>query len=53
VQEQQGPGVLVCRPNVHEVDGLALDLGLEVRHGVHPGLLLAPVEGLPALDHVA
>ena len=42
-----------ARADVHEVDGLAVDLGHEVRHGVHPGLLGAPVERLPALDHVA
>ena len=40
------------RADVDEVDGLAVDLGDEVRDGVHPRLLRAPVELLPALDHV-
>ena len=35
-----------------EVHGLAVDLGDEVRYGVHPGLLRTPVELLPGGDHV-
>ena len=37
--------------DVDEVDRLAVDLGDEVRHRVHPGLLRPPVELPPGLDH--
>ena len=48
VREQQRRRVLGRRgADVHEVDGLPVDLGQEVRDGVHPGLLGAPVERLP------
>ena len=47
VQEQQRRGVRLGRADVDEVDGLAVDLGDEVRDGVHPRLLGAPVELLP------
>ena len=53
VREQQRPRVRDLGTDVDEVDGLPVDLGQEVRVGVDPGLDRAPVERLPALDHVA
>ena len=51
VQEQQRGRLRLGGADVHEVDRLAVDLGDEVGHGVHPGLLGAPVELPPGLDH--
>ena len=38
--------------HVDEVHGLIVDLGDEVRDGVHPRFLGAPIELLPRSDHL-
>ena len=53
VGQEQRTGSRHGRLHVDEVDGLSVDLGQVVGVGVDPGLDLAPVEVLPALDHVA
>ena len=54
VQQQERRRVLVGGADVDEVDGLAVDLGEELRVGVHPLLLGAPVEVVaPVLHHLA
>jgi hypothetical protein len=45
VGEDQGQRVRLRRADVHEVDGVPGELGGELREGVEPGLLLAPVVG--------
>ena len=44
VEQEEGRGARDRRSDVHEVDRLAVDDGRELRKGVEPGLLGAPVE---------
>src|SRR5215207_9143391 len=48
--DDQRQGIALRRPDVEEVDRLAVDLGRELREGVESRLLLPPVEpGAPIL----
>ena len=54
VDEQQGQGIGVGRPGVHEMDRLAVDGGPVVLEAVQAGLLCPPVVGVaPVLDQLA
>jgi hypothetical protein len=50
--QQQGCGFRLLGSHVDEMHGLIVDLGYEVRNGVHPGLLRSPVELLPCGNHL-
>ena len=54
VRKQQRGRAVMLRADMDELDGLPVDLGREMRHGVDAGFLRTPVESrAPLLDGVA